>query len=48
VDVIDWIEQIPFAETRNYIQRTLESLQAYRGRLAETEIATTIETDLTR
>jgi len=48
VDVIDWIEQIPFAETRNYIQRTLESLQVYRGRLAETEIATTIETDLTR
>ena len=48
VDVIDWIEQIPFAETRNYVQRTLESLQVYRGRLAETEIATTIETDLTR
>jgi len=48
VDVIDWIEQIPFSETRNYLQRTLESLQVYRGRLAETEVATTIETDLSR
>jgi soluble lytic murein transglycosylase len=32
VDVIDWIEQIPFNETRNYVQRVLESLQVYRLR----------------
>jgi len=34
VDVIDWIERIPFAETRNYVHRVLEGLQVYRDRLA--------------
>ena len=33
VDVIDWIESIPIDETRNYVQRILESLGAYRQRL---------------
>ncbi len=28
--VIDWIEKIPFYETRNYVQRVLENLQVYR------------------
>jgi soluble lytic murein transglycosylase len=27
---VDWIEMIPFEETRNYIQRVLENLQVYR------------------
>ena len=30
---IDWIERIPFSETRNYVQRVLENLQVYRARL---------------
>lgn len=30
VDVIDWIEMIPFDETRNYVQRVMEGLQIYR------------------
>ncbi|MSO88436.1 MAG: lytic transglycosylase domain-containing protein [Rhodospirillaceae bacterium] len=34
-DVIDWIEAIPFEETRNYIQRVLENLHVYRRRLGE-------------
>jgi len=34
VDVIDWIEMIPFAETRNYVQRVLEGMQVYRHLLA--------------
>jgi soluble lytic murein transglycosylase len=34
VDPIDWIEEIPFGETRNYVQRILENLQVYRNRLA--------------
>ena len=34
VDVIDWIEQIPFSETRNYVMRVTESLPNYRARLA--------------
>ena len=33
VDVIDWIERIPYDETRNYVQRTLENLQVYRARM---------------
>lgn len=33
VDTLDWIERIPFRETRNYVQRVLENLQVYRWRL---------------
>ena len=32
VDTIDWVERIPFAETRNYVQRVMENLQVYRVR----------------
>lgn len=35
VDVIDWIERIPFYETRNYVQRVMENLYVYRARLKE-------------
>ncbi|MCR0980482.1 lytic transglycosylase domain-containing protein [Roseomonas populi] len=30
-DVIDWIELIPFAETRNYVQRVVENAVVYRA-----------------
>lgn len=30
---VRWIESIPFAETRNYVQRVLENLQVYRARM---------------
>lgn len=33
VDTIDWIESIPFDETRNYVMRVLENTQVYRARL---------------
>ena len=33
VDPVDWIESIPFDETRNYVQRILESLVVYRHHL---------------
>lgn len=33
MDVIDWIEHIPFVETRNYVQRVTESLPVYQARL---------------
>ncbi len=29
VDVVHWIESIPFAETRNYVQRVLENFMVY-------------------
>jgi len=35
VDMIDWIEQIPLAETRNYVQRVLENITIYRARRGE-------------
>ena len=35
IDVIDWIEEIPFRETHNYVQRVLESTQVYRVLLAD-------------
>ena len=34
IDVVDWIEAIPFAETRNYVQRVIENIEVYRSRLA--------------
>lgn len=30
VDAIDWVERIPFSETRNYVQRIMENVQIYR------------------
>ncbi|MGI9420889.1 MAG: lytic transglycosylase domain-containing protein [Geminicoccaceae bacterium] len=36
--MIDWIELIPFDETRNYVQRVLEGHGVYRRRLAETNV----------
>ncbi|WP_052763834.1 lytic transglycosylase domain-containing protein [Microvirga massiliensis] len=33
VDLVDWIERIPFHETRNYVQRVIENLNVYRARL---------------
>lgn len=34
IDILDWIELIPFGETRNYVQRVTEALHVYRSRLA--------------
>lgn len=34
VDPVDWIEMLPYSETRNYVQRVLEGLQVYRVRLS--------------
>ncbi|WP_187298120.1 transglycosylase SLT domain-containing protein [Jannaschia donghaensis] len=33
VDIVDWIEDVPFSETRNYIMRVSESLLPYNARL---------------
>ena len=30
VDAIDWVERVPFSETRYYIQRVMENMQVYR------------------
>ena len=33
IDPVDWLESLPFSETRNYVQRVMENLQVYRARL---------------
>ncbi|HTH97444.1 MAG TPA: lytic transglycosylase domain-containing protein [Stellaceae bacterium] len=48
VDAIDWVEEIPFAETRNYVQRVLENLQVYRLRIGNPALAFSLQTDLRR
>jgi soluble lytic murein transglycosylase len=45
-DPIDWIEQIPFGETRNYVQRVLENTEVYRARLAGKDVPLHILGDL--
>jgi peptidoglycan lytic transglycosylase len=47
VDAVDWVERIPFTETRNYVQRVLENLQVYRVRMGG-GARLTIEADLHR
>ena len=36
---VDWIESIPFYETRNYVQRVLENFTVYRGRGTNRDLA---------
>jgi soluble lytic murein transglycosylase len=44
VDVVDWMERIPFKETRNYVQRAMENLGVYRALFGEPLLR--IEADL--
>ena len=44
-EVVDWIERIPFTETRNYVQRVVENYGTYRARLDGRPLS--IERDLT-
>ncbi len=37
IDPVDWVELIPFSETRNYVQRVLEGVQVYRASLSGAE-----------
>jgi soluble lytic murein transglycosylase len=47
VDPVDWVERIPIAETRNYVQRIMENLQVYRARFNGSS-KLVIEADLKR
>jgi soluble lytic murein transglycosylase len=38
VDPIDWVERIPFTETRNYVQRVMENLVVYRAKFGDRAI----------
>ena len=35
IDMVDWVEMVPFRETQNYIMRVTESLPVYRARLGK-------------
>lgn len=48
VNMVDWIERIPLAETRNYVQRVLENLQIYRLRLGSNLPSFSLASDLKR
>lgn len=45
IDCVDWVERIPFFETRNYVQRVMENMQVYRAQFHATA-PLTIEADL--
>jgi soluble lytic murein transglycosylase len=47
IDMVDWIENIPIGETRNYVQRVLENLQIYRGQVGR-KAAFSLASDLAR
>jgi soluble lytic murein transglycosylase len=47
-DPIDYIECIPFSETRNYVMRVLEGVQVYRAKLNGGAAPLTLTADLAR
>lgn len=48
VDPLDFIECIPFAETRNYVMNVMSNVQVYRARLNSGRAPVTAEADLVR
>ena len=48
IGMVDWIEMIPFNETRAYVQRVLENLQIYRGQGGTSPTAFSLAADLAR
>jgi soluble lytic murein transglycosylase len=48
VDPIDWIELIPYRETRDYVQRVMGNLQIFRNRLKPGQVVMTLDRDLRR
>jgi len=48
VDPVDWIERIPFTETRDYVHKILESAQIYRSRLGPAPARLQLAQDLHR
>jgi soluble lytic murein transglycosylase len=48
IDMLDWIELIPIAETRNYVQRVLENTQIYRQILGDPGAPIRIRDDIYR
>jgi soluble lytic murein transglycosylase len=47
IDPVDWVESIPFQETRQYVQKVLQNTHVYRSRLAP-DTARAMSADLSR
>ena len=43
IDPVDWIELIPFNETRNYVQRVIENIQVYKYVINKKTVTNDIE-----
>ncbi len=48
MDPVDWIERIPFSETREYVSKVLSNIQIYRARLGDEQGALQLDLDLLR
>ncbi len=48
MDPVDWIERIPFQETREYVAKVLSNIQVYRARLGNEDEALQLDIDLNR
>jgi peptidoglycan lytic transglycosylase len=46
-DMVDWIEMLPYDETRHYVEHVLENLQIYRGQ-TDAQSAFSLVSDLAR
>lgn len=47
IDIVDWVEMIPFRETQNYVMRVTESLPVYRARLGRDPLPIPFSEELT-
>lgn len=43
IDTIDFIEHIPFSETRNYVQRVIENINVYKFILSKKSVENNID-----
>ncbi len=48
INPTDWIQRIPFEETREYVQKVLSNMQIYRARLGQEKDALRLTADLRR
>ena len=47
VDPVDWVERIPFTETRNYVQRVVANVAMYQARFAKETGTSSLQADAT-
>lgn len=45
IDMVDWVELIPYTETRNYVQRVMEGVNVYRQKLQSSVRTITLAVD---